>query len=174
MCIKHNIQHFIKKENVATLPCECCGRPLINGGHYTLKTLPDRLLMALSQIRGPLPVHLVRRVSSADVTWALVGSCSSLSLWKYSNGGSWSSARIYCQSVSKLFSLTGLKCACQFSNGRGGGRGGGVWAQSCFSFLLFAFGSLINQTEIVWDGKAPDFFFFSLTKKINPVRDNKV
>lgn len=88
---------------------------------------------------GLLSAHLVRSRSSADVTWAWVGGSSSLFMWKYSNGRSWLGARISCQSIVKLLSLTGLKCACHFLGGRGGGRLGSnmlffsslsIWIQS--------------------------------------------
>lgn len=79
-------------------------------------------------------VHLIRwlRLLSAHLVLSRcdVGLC-----WRQrhllnamrnkSNGKSWQGARISCQSIAVLLSLTGLKCACHFLGGweRRGGEG---------------------------------------------------
>lgn len=60
------------------------------------------------------------------------------------DGSSWLRARVSCQSVAKLLSLTGLRCACHFLSGRGRGRGGTL-AWTCCSSQRKVFGCKVSQ-----------------------------
>lgn len=89
----------------------------------------------------------LRSESSADVTWACVGGTAIVSTSNDLDGSSWLRARLSCQSAAQLLSITGLRCACHFSGGRGRGRQrGGVWGHSGSNMMFFT--SLCLDTKL--------------------------